>query len=789
MASAEILLKQAEAAWRRERGGKAAPDPRALRPQQLVAAINATSLGPVLLPRQLRRHRDDAGHAIGDVKRIDLFRYAGWLFDRRHAKVPSAAGYEAHRDRMGQAQRDKAKSVRDIGQIPACRLPRFKERCRFDLALFLKGFFPDAFPLPFSTDQLRAIRIMQDSILHGGLFAVGMPRGSGKTTISEYAALWALFYGHRNFVSIIGPDEDHAQERLRDIKTQIEFNERLLRAFPEVCYPIRRLEGIPQRRLLFGGDRVLLRWEGDVLLLPNIPGSAASGGMVGTCSITGQIRGQKLDVAVTDLAGKTRVLTRRPDFAIVDDPQTRESAKNPQTSRERAKLIQGDVLGLCGPGKKMAAVMPCTVIYPGDLSDIYLDRTKKPEWQGIRTKMLNAFPGDMKLWKEYAEIRAEGMKAEDRGAAGDAFLREHWDEMHAGAEAAWEARLEGCLSAVQNAMNHFFDDPESFWAEYQNQPRIEQGEQRQLETAQIIERINGFERGACPNACQFVTAFIDLQIDAFYWIVCGWDQRFTGWVLDYGTFPDQERINFFYGDLPRPLREEPGFKELGFEDMLFLALQRLTSDLMLREWTREDGAPIDMGKCLIDANWGDSRDVVYRFIGQSAYRALLTPSHGMYIGAKSSPFNARGKKDRDLIGENWRMPAVERRGEVRHCVFDTNYWKSKTLSRLLTPPGSSGSLTLWGDSPQRHDTLALHWTSEKFKDESYAGRVVREWSKPKPTQPDNHWWDGIVGCGVGASICGASVIPAAPRRPADSRAPQVNLAPPPGHGSFFVTDR
>lgn len=30
---------------------------------------------------------------------------------------------------------------------------------------------------------------------------------------------------------------------------------------------------------------------------------------------------------------------------------------------------------------------------------------------------------------------------------------------------------------------------------------------------------------------------------------------------------------------------------------------------------------------------------------------------------------------------------------------------------------------------------------------------VREWS-PRPTRPDNHWFDYLVGCAAAASMCG-----------------------------------
>ena len=66
--------------------------------------------------------------------------------------------------------------------------------------------------------------------------------------------------------------------------------------------------------------------------------------------------------------------------------------------------------------------MPCTVIRPGDMADNILDRDKHPEWNGERTKMVYAFPTNEKLWQQYAEIRAEGLRKRPRDERGDRVL-------------------------------------------------------------------------------------------------------------------------------------------------------------------------------------------------------------------------------------------------------------------------------------------------------------------------------------------------------------------------------
>jgi hypothetical protein len=50
--------------------------------------------------------------------------------------------------------------------------------------------------------------------------------------------------------------------------------------------------------------------------------------------------------------------------------------------------------------------------------------------------------------------------------------------------------------------------------------------------------------------------------------------------------------------------------------------------------------------------------------------------------------------------------------------------------------------------------FADHLTAEYRVKTEGRGRVVDEW-KNRPERRDNHWWDGIVGCAVAASMQGA----------------------------------
>ncbi|MCH1927866.1 phage terminase large subunit family protein, partial [Shewanella sp. C31] len=75
---------------------------------------------------------------------------------------------------------------------------------------------------------------------------------------------------------------------------------------------------------------------------------------------------------------------------------------------------------------------------------------------------------------------------------------------------------------------------------------------------------------------------------------------------------------------------EPG---TGLEGAIYAGLKALTDQCLRRDWKRDDGAVLRIERCLIDANWGHSTDVVYQFCRQSSYASVLIPSHGRFVGA------------------------------------------------------------------------------------------------------------------------------------------------------------
>jgi hypothetical protein len=746
-------------------------DPRQLRVAEAVRLLNSTPLGEVVQPHLVYRHLNRAAYKIGDGRRIDLLRYAAWLFHaRRENFAPgwTEANYEAHKDAVNARSKALSESSRDIaaeGWVHEPRNPERKDACRNSFRRFCEAYFPQTFHLAWSPDHLKVIGKIETAVIDGGLFAMAMPRGSGKTTLCETACLWALLYGHREFVALIGSDEEHAADMLDAIKSEMENNDLLEEDFSEVCGPIRALEGIHQRAAgqLYRGARTHVGWTNKEIVLPTIEGSVASSAIIKVAGITGRIRGMKHKRA----DGKTV----RPSLVLLDDPQTDESARSPSQCATREQILAGAILGLAGPGRKIAGLMTLTVVRPADMADRILDREKHPQWQGERTKMVYAFPSSEKLWQQYAQLRAEGQRS-DRGVAeATAFYRANQNDMDAGALVAWPQRHNPDeLTAIQHAMNLKLDQGDAaFWAEYQNEPLPDEVEGDSLSADTIAAKTNGMKCGEVPVGVNHLTMFIDVQGTLLFWMVCGWEEDFTGYVLDYGEYPDQKRAYYTLRDVRRTLMGV--HKGTGQEGAIYAGLEALTTERLMHKYRRDDGAEMSVERCLIDANWGNSTDVVYQFCRQNPHSALLMPSHGRYVGAASTPFSDYKPKRGDRVGLHWRVPGITGKRAVRYALIDTNYWKSFVHARLAVPMGDPGCLSLF--TGHDHRLLSEHLTAEYRVKTHGRGRELEEWKLRTPGT-DNHWLDCLVGCAVAASMQGAVLFGTDARH--EPRRPRMRLS-------------
>jgi hypothetical protein len=655
------------------------------------------------------------------------------------ARPAQDVGYAKHKARAAKRQAAMSAAAREIGSIPKPANPRRRAKAKRSFRCFCETYLADVFKLAWSADHLVVIGKIETAVRDGGLFAQAMPRGSGKTSLAEAAALWAILFGYRRYVALVGADEGSSAERLESIKITLETNDLLAADFPEACLPVRALERITNRckGQTCDGRPTYIHWTAHTIRLPTVPGHQP-GAVLRTAGITGRIRGMNFKTPTGE--------TIRPDLAIIDDPQTDESARSASQTRDREAIISGAILGLAGPGRKIAAIMPCTVITDNDLADRMLDREKHPDWRGERTKLIYEWPKGPEAeacWAEYGKIWAADMAA-DRGLKrATAYYRKHRAVMDEGAKVAWPQRKnDDELSALQNAYNLKLQGEEAFAAEYQNEPLppARDVDVPRLEAKSLEDRRHGYMRRAIPPDTSRLTAFVDVQKQALYYVVTAWTEQTTGYVVDYGTMPEQTEDFFSYRSIRRTLELE--FPRGTLEGRLAAGIRSLSAYLFGDNW---EGHKLDLA--LVDANWGESRNCVYAVCRQLPYR--IFPSHGKFIGAASRPLGEYS--GRATSGYYWRIPLQQNSREVRHVLYDTNFWKTTLAERLMMELGDPGAVAFY--AARRHRMLADQLTSELPIKVEALGRTVFEW-KQKPDRRDNHFWDCLVGCQVAGSIAG-----------------------------------
>jgi len=649
--------------------------------------------------------------------------------------------YEAHRDRMTERSTRISEAGREIGELPEVADAKRRKAGQKSFRTFCETYLHEACCLAWSPDHLRAIEKIERAVLKGELFSFAMPRGSGKSTLVEAAALWSMLYGHREFIMIVGADQTIAGAMLDSLKAQLENNELLLADFPEACFPVARLDRISQRAKgqTYKGKPTHIEWTADQITLPWIPGAASAGAAVRVAGITGRIRGIKH----TRPDGKTI----RPSLVLIDDPQTDEAANSPSQVATRERILSGAILGLGGPGVKMSGLCTITVIRPDDLADRLLDRNRHPEWQGEKSKLVYEWPKADELWGQYAELRRQGQRDGVGTGEADKFYQQNRKKMDDGSRVAWPERVnEDELSAIQHAWNLRIDRGESaFFAEYQNEPQADDIASDKLDRKSLATRAMPLKRGELPAGHNTLTAFIDVQDRLLYWLVASWGESFGGHVVAYGTEPDQAASIFEASSVKRTLALAAD--GAGFEAALYAGLERCTEFLLGRDWRREDGADMRIGQVLIDANWGQSTQVVRTFAKRSPFASITLPSHGRFVGASSQPLTEKTRHRGDRLGLNWRVAKLGDTSQ-RSALYDTNYWKSFCAARLRMHVGDPEAITLHAGN---HDLLIEHLTAEYPVRTEARGRTVDEWKK---AGRDNHWFDCLVGAAVAASITG-----------------------------------
>ena len=261
--------------------------------------------------------------------------------------------YRARQADLMRQRRDSARIV----VVPECRDRALRVALEADDFRWLRHFFPELFWYEWQPQQREMIEAIRRAITEADDQAIAASRGEGKTKIAERLLLKYSLQGKIKLSVLFAATGSHAEDSLRSIMAEVEESDHLNALYPEVCTPVRALENTPNRAHYqkcngFRHDTgepyeaavSRFSWCGKEIILPRLPGSPASGAIIAT-------RG--LDAAVRGL----NKLNRRVDVAIIDDPDTEESARSVDQAKKLMTRIDRAIGGLGGQQKGVGRVV------------------------------------------------------------------------------------------------------------------------------------------------------------------------------------------------------------------------------------------------------------------------------------------------------------------------------------------------------------------------------------------------------------------------------------------------
>jgi hypothetical protein len=666
---------------------------------------------------------------------------------------------EAHRQRMARQSRDNYAAASDIGSIPEVVNPERRERCRLSLYEDLVTYYPNSTGLkPFSAAHRKVIDRMQWSVLEGQDVWNCVFRGFAKTSIAIGTASWALRNGHRKFIPLLAANKKFAVNLLRMLKSGLQTNELLYEDFPEVCHPIRKLEGKNQRcaAQTCDGQPTLIVWSSDEIMLPTIEGSAASGGICLASGIMGALNG-----LVRTLNDGRNV---RPDWWLADDLQTRATARSATQIENRLDALQHSVMMLGGHNDTIGGCVNGTLFKPDDVMQQLANPELFPSFSGEVVPMVVKWPDSHEsFWlDQYSKVlRAFDPKIpNDRKRAfneATALYASRRMEADAGAEVTWEhcyKEKHGELSALQHAYNILIlQGDEVFSTECQQNVYLESGETEQLALTDINLKLSGYKRRFVPPDVTKLTAFVDVQESSLWWGVIGFNPSFGGYVIDYGAWPDQGTTDCSRSNVRKSIAQK--YKALGSKEArIRAAIADLTAELLGTQWEGEGGRSLEVSRMGIDVGDGDFAKPIRSWCcdKENIYRSRIQPCMGVGVRPTDEPMAHRKKGKTEIArGLNWilmRDPEFKS-GTIQYT--DVNWWKSFVAARWRSAsarakndsgwrPSEGGGYYLYGLDHQVHTAFATQFLAERCEEveNRTKGRKCDVWTLKNKNTPNEY---------------------------------------------------
>lgn len=534
----------------------------------------------------------------------------------------------------------------------------------------------------------KIITSMQTAVESLVPYHIMMPRGHGKSSYVKGICAWAIATGRRHFLEVVASNGKKAEGMLRDIFQLFNRSPKLLADYPEICLPIRKLEGKTQRckSITVDGEPTDMKIAVDEMHFPRINGYPNSGAILLAVGFKANARGAVVG-------------SQRPDLMVFDDLQDKEMAENPERVTKALEMIKGDFLGSAGHQGGMAVFMTSTPITADDLSEKI---SADPFWTTEVFRMLEAYPMEWELeehglWGEYATLmRNEGNARRNPNIACNAFYKKYRRQMDRGAKVLNKFNFKHTeVSAIQHAMNLLITSGEKiFDAEYQMKPHANESVFR-LHPSQVLDRIRtGTPSGWMLPDKVMVIAATDINPSyAFTTSVVCFDGNRTAFVT----------LNFI-----TPSRIKGNANDTEFYSEVYQTLSEVGQRL------RDTGIPIDVWG--IDCS-GNQWQAVTDFVKHS--QAICGLEAYALAGRTDKEFNPRIATRRRGVGQNDTVLCWNRaKGEsVREYIyFNKDKYEESAQRAWLSGLGASGGLTLYDGGEDQNEfasQVCNEWMIEK----------------------------------------------------------------------------
>ncbi|MFZ1932297.1 MAG: terminase gpA endonuclease subunit, partial [Thermoguttaceae bacterium] len=467
-----------------------------------------------------------------------------------------------------------------------------------------------------------------------------------------------------------------------------------------------------------------------------------------------------LDAAVRGLKkGKLR-----PSLAVIDDPDTENSALSEEQATKLIRRIDRAIAGLAPKGRRMSRVMLTTIQNRTCASAQFTDAKLKPSWKGKRFAFLHKKPERMDLWDEYVSLRQQAMSEGDEfGRKAHQFYLEHRGAMDAGAQVANPFSFDGRtlpdgsqlqVSAIQRYYDFVADNGEhAALSELQNDPPAESGPIESGITAYRIQtQVSGFPRKVVPPGCSWITQAIDVRKAGLHFVVRAWlldneNCLSTAYTIDYG-FQDS------HGTTP------------GSDEGVDVAIKQAIlarKDMMEREPYIDTGGVVrKVDLTLVDAGW--RTEAIYEACREIGLDWKPAMGFGKSNGCAKTSFTGAVHNTADKKkGDRWFLS--RRPGGTWLVCMDTDFWKSWEHDRWMSDPNKAGTVLLWGEPSDRagrlsqdqksHFSYSKHLTAEIEVEEVVKGMLKRGW---KSKSDSNHYFDASYMSDVAASMLGVRLV-------------------------------